>query len=307
MEPLNVVIASDDNFAMPLTVSMSSIIETVTESVPLRFHVLDMGIKPANKTAILTAADRAGVSLHWVDSLADKVVDLPNTWPNITRAGYARLFIPEVLPDDVHRVLYVDCDVMARSSITDLMSVDMGGNAAMGVADTQSPFVSSPNAVPWWFRNGRRADEPNINSGVLLIDVDLWRTEKLGRQILEYLMDGRHEFGQDQEAINAVIGTRIGLLDPRWNQQSELFTRQYESELPYDTETLEVLRSDPWLIHFSNARKPWMYGCHHPFAHEWLAHLDRTPFSGTRPSFVKYVAKRGRRVPRWALSQLRPS
>jgi lipopolysaccharide biosynthesis glycosyltransferase len=298
-----VVLAADDNFGMPLAVAAFSIAATMKPGERLTFWVLDMGIGPKKREGIQRTLDLPNVDLQWIDSLEDKVQDLPNTWPNITRATYARLYIPEVLPATVSRALYVDGDVMARRSIHELFSIDMHGHAALGVPDVQSPFVSSPNGVPWWFRSGRSSDETNFNMGVLLMDLDIWRREEFGQQALAYLTDGRHEFGQDQEAINALFGPRIGHLDPRWNQQSEMSERIFTATLPYRREEIDSFLHNAWIVHFSNARKPWIWGCANPYMSEWFECLDRTAFAGSRPSFAKYVVKRARRLPRWAWSQ----
>lgn len=303
----SVVLAADDNFGLPLAVAALSIALTLAPGTGLDLYVFDMGIKAEKAALIRKTLSRPNVNLRWETSVAKKVAELPNTWVNITRAGYARLFIPEVLPASATRALYVDCDVMARRSVTELIDTDFAGNVAMGVPDTQSPFVSSPHAVPWWFASGRDVGEPNFNSGVLLMNLEAWRTENLAGHALAYLTDGRHEFGQDQEAINAVMGSRIGHVDPRWNQQSELADRVYESLLPFTTKQLEQLRDDPWIVHFSNSRKPWSRSCDNPRTSEWYSYLDRTAFAGWRPSFAKDFVKRGKRVPRWAIAQLRMS
>jgi lipopolysaccharide biosynthesis glycosyltransferase len=70
------------------------------------------------------------------------VAHLPNTWAQITRATYARLYISEVLPSST-RALYLDCDLIARRSVGELFDLDMNGKAALAVPDMQSPFVSS--------------------------------------------------------------------------------------------------------------------------------------------------------------------
>ena len=78
---------------------------------------------------------------------------------------------------------------------------------------------------------------------------------------MQCLTDGRHLRGEDQEAINAVLGHRIGQVDPRWNQQAEIFwtalDTHYEKFLPYSQETVALIRNDPWIIDYCNAVKPW--------------------------------------------------
>jgi lipopolysaccharide biosynthesis glycosyltransferase len=304
-EVVDIVVAADNNFAMPLAVTVMSVIARLKSGIRLRVHILDMGIKANNRAKINTVADKPGVEVNWIGTLGEKVSELPNTWLNITRATYARLFIPDVLPPDVSRVLYLDCDLIARRSVHELFDVDMEGKAVLGVADGESPFVGSRYGVPWWLKSGRNPGGPNLNAGVLLMDLDVWRRDNVGPACLEYLTDGRHELAQDQEALNSVVGDQLGLLDPRWNVQAEVFQREFEMTLPYDTSTLAEMKSDPWIVHFTNARKPWIHGCKNPFTAEWTAMLDQTPYQGMRPTLAKYVWKRGRRVPRWAWRQLR--
>lgn len=281
---VTVVFAADHGYARPLTTAARSIIATLRQERQLTLYIFDMGIDPDTRVLMERSLADPRVTMYWVDSLRERVAHLPNTWPAITRAGYARLYIPEVLPDSAMRALYLDCDVIARRCVGDLFMLEMQGYAAMAVPDFQSPFVSSPYAVPRWFEFGRSAAELNFNSGVMLIDVGAWRREGVMEAALAYLTDGRHGGGQDQEALNAVLGGRTGELDPRWNQQSELFLKHYEVTLPYTGEIIRELSENPWITHYSNRRKPWHYGYEHPFLEEWFAHLDHTAFAGWRPA-----------------------
>jgi lipopolysaccharide biosynthesis glycosyltransferase len=146
--------------------------------------------------------------------------------------------------------------------------------------------------VPRWFESGRAASDLNFNAGVMLLDLEMWRNDRLTDELVKYLTDGRHYFAQDQEALNVVLAQRIGSLDPRWNQQSELFRLECEVALPFSRAEIERLRTDPWIIHYSNRIKPWHYGhSDHPFASEWYASLDRTAYAGWRPRRSRqYVA-----------------
>ncbi len=283
VDPISVVLAADDGYALPLTVAARSVIDSLDPRSELCVYVLDMGIEAQNRQEVERSLRGDKSEVVWIDSLQSQVRDLPNTWHAITRAGYARIFIPTVVPDDVHRAIYLDCDVIAIRSVHELASSEMNGAAAMGVPDLQSPFVCSPAAVPRWFEAGRSASELNFNSGVMLMDLDAWRERDLTSKLLTYLTDGSHYFGQDQEAINATLAGQIGELDPRWNQQSELFQLEYEVTLPYSREELADLKADPWIIHYSNLGKPWQFGCQHPMLDRWFASLDRTTFAGWRP------------------------
>ncbi len=91
---------------------------------------------------------------------------------------------------DTEKVLYLDCDLIARRCIGELFDTPIGDFAAMGVADAGSPFVSSIYGVPFWPRYGRKADDVNFNSGVLLLNLPVLREIDFTGAAISYLTDG---------------------------------------------------------------------------------------------------------------------
>jgi lipopolysaccharide biosynthesis glycosyltransferase len=284
MSEIAIVLAADDNFARPLAVTIRSIIANLGPSRTLRLWILDMGIAAGNRDLLHGILSDSRVKVTWDDSLVDRVDHLPNTWTAISRATYARLFLAEVAPQDAERVLYLDTDLVVRRCVGDLFDSDLNGSVALAVPDGRVPFVSASWGVPWWYEAGRSADDLNFNAGVMLIDLAQWRRLDVSTAALAYLTDGRHYTGQDQEALNATLAGRIMPVDPRWNQQTHIFTKDFEAILPYTREVVSLIKTEPWIVHFSTPEKPWMYGNDHPFAHEWFRCLDETPFAGWRPA-----------------------
>jgi len=300
------VLAADDRFSRPLAATVRSIVSQLRPGRGMDMYLCDMGITPQNREEIASAAAHPDVQLHWVTTLGEKVAHLPEVVPGISRAAYARLFIPSVLPSGIDRALYLDSDLIARRCIGELFDSPIGKFAALGVADAGSPYVSSLYGVPYWSRYGRRADDINFNSGVLLLNLTAWREEDITGEAVEYLTDGRHQFLVDQEAINAVLPGRIGQVDPRWNVQTEHFQPQHQGALPFDEEQLAELIKDPWIVHYTTAVKAWSYECTHPFRDEWFASLDQTPYRGWRPSRSAYLAGQARRFGQRVKDRLRP-
>ena len=286
--PAVVFLAADDRFSRPLATTVRSITAHLTPGRELELHLCDMGIEPRNRAVIERVAQHPDVRLRWITDLREKVAHLPQSWSHISVATYARLFIPALLPESADKALYLDCDLIARRCVGDLFDVPVDGYTAMGVADVSAPYVSSPLGVPYWSRFGRRADEVNFNAGVLLMNLSAWREGDVTGAALNYLAKN-HVFQADQEAINAVLPGRIGELDPRWNQQTGLFTQALEAALPYTEDQVKQLQAEPWIVHFSTHIKPWHYQSRHPFRDEWLARLDETPFKGWRPTVASYA------------------
>ena len=295
---VTVVLNADDRFSRPLAATIRSIISQLSPGRPLNMYVCDMGITPANRVKIESVAQQDQVNFQWISSLAEKTSHLPADMTHISTAAYGRLFIPRVLPADTEKVLYLDCDLIARRCIGELFDTPIGDFAAMGVADAGSPFVSSIYGVPFWPRYGRKADDVNFNSGVLLLNLPVLREIDFTGAAISYLTDGRHRFLQDQEAINGVLAGRIGHVDPRWNQQTEVFEERFAATLPYSEEEMRGLFKDPWIVHFTTPAKAWNYESTHPFREEWFKNLDETPYRGWRPKRSQYLAGQAGKVMR---------
>jgi lipopolysaccharide biosynthesis glycosyltransferase len=302
---ITTVLAADDRFSRPLAATVRSVVSQLSPGRGLDMYLCDMGITTQNREMIQAAAAHPEVRLHWVTTLGKEVEQLPEAVPGISRAAYARLFIPSVLPPGLDRALYLHCDLIVRRCVGELFDSPLGDFAALGVADAGSPYVCSLYGVPYWSRYGRRADDVNFNSGVLLLNLTAWRDENITGAAVGYLTDGRHRFLVDQEAINAVLPGRIGEIDPRWNVQTEHFQPPHQATLPLDEAQLAELIKDPWIVHFTTAVKAWSYECTHPFRDEWFASLDQTPYRGWRPSRRAYLAGQARRLGRRVKERLR--
>jgi len=69
--------------------------------------------------------------------------------------------------------------------------------------------------------------------------------------------------------------TIAALSDPRW--------KQCEFLPPHTRAEREDFCENPFITHYSNAKKPWHYGYEHPRLHEWFALLNQTAWAGCRP------------------------
>jgi lipopolysaccharide biosynthesis glycosyltransferase len=142
------VLAADDRFSRPMAATVRSIVSQLSPGRGLDLYLCDMGITQQNREKIAAAAAHPEVRLHWVETLKQKVEHLPEVVPGVTRAAYARLFIPLVLPSGIDRALYLDSDLIVRRCVGEFFDLPTGDLAALGVADAGSPYVSSLYGVP---------------------------------------------------------------------------------------------------------------------------------------------------------------
>jgi lipopolysaccharide biosynthesis glycosyltransferase len=303
-----VAMAADDGYARTLAAAGRSLIRHLGGGRELELYVLDMWISSENRDKLAASFDHPRTRLFFSTEAKQAVAGLP-TYAWFTTAAYARLLLPDVLPASADRVLYLDCDVVVRRCVGELFDMPMSGAIALAVPDMGAAFVACRFGVGGWFDAGRSAADLNFNTGVMVMDLVAWRHERIGTTAIEYARQyartrdgqGDYRLNVDQEALNATAGRRMLAVDPRWNQQGWLFHASNEAVLPYSRETLRQVRRDPYIVHFSTAAKPWIYGCKHPSVAEWFENLDHTEYRGWRPSAPTRVQRLARRA-RSALS-----
>lgn len=184
---------------------------------------------------------------------------------HISIAAYFRLIAPEMLPKHINKVLYIDCDIIVNASIEEFYAFNIDKNAFGAVID--EAFFNNEK----YERLCYDKRYSHINSGVLLLNLDYWRENKIADKCLEYISKypERVKF-HDQDTLNAVLHKEMKLLPIKYNLQTGFlftdYTRYYENDMP---EILEATKS-PVIIHFTGVSKPWFIGSRHPYRKRFM-------------------------------------
>ena len=157
---------------------------------------------------------------------------LPN--PSLTYAAFFRYFIPKFVTED--KVLYLDSDIIVRSSIDELFSYNLGDN----------PLAAVPDPL----------DSKTFNSGMMLINVELWRKESATDSLLDLTNQFHQEVYGDQGILNLLFKERWRPLHQKWNFMVGMDTvaRNYQIDSWY-SESID-LEKDVAIVHFTG-EKPW--------------------------------------------------
>lgn len=229
-----------------------------------------------------SAAGAAQLSIHEATSEG-----FPPGEAHISRAMYLRLLIPEILRD-ARWALYLDADTLVRhpiSHLPELSGFARSGLPIAGVQDSEVPYLGCAPGIRSWREDGTDPRAPYINTGVLLMDLDLWRAEGIGRAALEWKR--RHpEAWTDNDAINAVLAGRILRVPRRWNATTHMM-RTTSGVFGFDeAHEVEVARADPSVVHFTGAVKPWHSNAALPFLGEWRTVAASLGWTRFRHSFT---------------------
>lgn len=274
----NIVIASDSNYLHLVSTCIVSLFETNPDG-KFHIHLLSNGIGEVDLDALKIIIERyqGRWSIYPIDDLRERLaIDVPST---ISLTSYARLFVASILPPDLDKILYIDCDIMFNGNIRQLFDIDFADNLIGGVLD---PLISHTYKKELKISK----NEPYINAGVLMIPLQRWRKDGMEQKFIDYLIaNGGRVHHHDQGIINAVCSERKKILPPQFNVMSNSlcypWKKLYEINSPfYNHEEFNNGISAPIIIHFTGITygRPWIMGCTHPYVDKFLQYRANTTY-----------------------------
>lgn len=272
MPPIHICFSADNNYAQHLAVSIASILYHKGPEY-IVFSVLDGGISEDNKTILHSLTDEKGAEIRFIP-VDEKVFrnapiqTIKGAVAHISIAAYYRLLLSTLLPD-IAKVIYLDCDLVCRSSLTPLYKEDMGGDWVRGVIDIDVA------------KHCERLDlQKYFCSGVLLMDLRAWREHGVEQMCMDFIRDHAERIVlHDQDVLNVVCQEHLSYLDPTWDAQA------CETRLG-KTSGFNELAKTANIVHFIGGRKPWHPGCRHPFRKYYFRYLHMTPYKDFEKRFL---------------------
>jgi lipopolysaccharide biosynthesis glycosyltransferase len=268
-----IVCAADDAYALPLTVMVRSVLDNLDPSRRLRLFVIDGGLAPASRRRALASWNPERIEVSWIPVAGGGFAWLRNR-SYLSPMTFERVRLGRLLPRELDRVLYLDCDLVVPGDVGELWDRDLGGALCLAVPDMPRPFIDAARIlgdVAALVSRGlvarpiagyeRFALDPTasyLNAGVLLIDLAAWRRERVGERLLDCLEANHRAFPcQDQDALNAVLAGRWERLELRWNLAVDGWVHELWRQLPGGVEELQAAQEEPGVLHYWGSRKPW--------------------------------------------------
>lgn len=261
---LQIALACDDRYAMPLATTVRSIVDHNSAHWPVSFHILSHGISEENQGRVESSLPPDSASINWIPVSLSRF-DCFSTMGHISLATFARLLLPELLPPSVERVLYLDCDVLVLADLAELWRTDLEGCAAGAVRNVS--FAGLDGSAPVSARSP--AASGHFNAGMLLIDVDAWRSARICERAIEFLERYPDTSHSDQDALNFACEGDWLSLPNHWNFQNHFTVR-----------LAEVNSVDrPAVVHFISGSKPWLPEARSPNAAFYDSFRSSTSFA----------------------------
>uniref|UniRef100_A0ACD5UKU3 Uncharacterized protein n=1 Tax=Avena sativa TaxID=4498 RepID=A0ACD5UKU3_AVESA len=180
--------------------------------------------------------------------------------------NYARIYLADILPRSVRRVIYLDSDLVVVDDIQKLWSVDLAAGSHVVAAPEYchtnftkyftDAFWSDASLSATFQQGPRRRRRPcYFNTGVMVMDVARWRQGGYSRRVEEWMAVQKEEkriysLGSLPPFLLVLAG-EIMPVDHRWNQHG-LGGDNVEGRC-------RSLHPGPIsLLHWSGKGKPWL-------------------------------------------------
>ncbi|MHC2298136.1 glycosyltransferase [Rhizobium mongolense] len=285
---LNLVFASDQNYLPYTAVTLASILKNYQGNKPIHVYLLVDQKLDDQLVAKFTALKQIhAFEFHEIDVDASQFANI-RTSAGISIATYYRLLMHNLLPKDVHKVLYLDSDLIILDSIDRLFDEKFDGAVFAGVEDSISTTYNMRFGIP--------ADGRHINAGVMLVNVDAMRRIRFDGLVERYLAANRYRLMLgDQQIIAELFFDAIRYVPVKWNVHGSMFAPDWiesfvGSQNSMDASEAANAISSPSLIHYTLSRKPWM-SLEHPKSEIWFEYLALTPYAAEITKPEPYIVK----------------
>jgi lipopolysaccharide biosynthesis glycosyltransferase len=260
VKEIHVVGTIDNLYAQHLGVTFASALKNLSEW-KANLYVISTGLTEDNRTKLQRTAERFGAKIQFFvvnGATYEKFI----TSGQITRATYLRIAIPDVLPQSVDRVLYLDSDIVVTGNLAELWSVDLQGRMVAAVTDGWSSYRCSALGIP---------EGVYFNNGVMVMDLKKWREQSISEKLIDYITLNTHRMVFPcQDPMNAILYDEWIEIDGTWNGHTTIMKTWKSAQ-------------SPAIIHYTDVSKPWHLENRHPFKKQYWTYLRMTEWHDKKP------------------------
>ncbi len=274
MTKIAICLSSDNNYAQHLCVTLASILSNKSPEDDVIAYILDGGITDLNKNKILSLKQNFQFEIKFLNIDNNLFKDCPVGKKNhVTLATYYRLILAEICNED--KLLYLDVDLIVKSSLKELFETDITNAYFAGVSDCEEGNNTA-----------RLGLETYCNAGVILLNLKKWRENNITKKLFDWMKQNENKIVlHDQDILNSALQDKIIKLDKTWNVQIS----KYESSKNFVT-----LLPQAKIIHYVGKHKPWHSDFKQYAKNEYFKYLKLTEY---KSYIIPYTIKLWLNIP----------
>lgn len=270
---INVAYSSSNEYFEITLASIKSLIFNTTDA--MKIYLVSDNISNENINRLKKIIKKSNNSLKVID-FNEYIYRLKDASQYIgSYSTYAKLFLFEMCNED--KIIFIDSDTIILSNIKEIYDINLNNKIIGGVKEClDNVYYQIANM---------NASHTYINAGILLINLELWRKEKMDNLVLSYIRDHNNIPNVDQGLINAVFKDKIEVLDLKFNlmpqpiyyKDCEKIKKIYNMRWYYTDDQISNAIKNPVIVHFVGTSstpyiRPWIesYGEDHPYKNMFL-------------------------------------
>ncbi len=277
---MNIFMTVSDSYMPYCGIALKSALENNSD-IDIDAYIVCPDLTSENKVKMERTFSQYNARVNFI-SLSDEVYEAVVNVTKHLKVNFniffvLRLFVDHLLPASVKKVLYIDADTIVSGSLLELDEYIF--NDEIGVAVVKDAVRDSDYSRLKIDRN----KHTYFNSGVMLINLDYWRENNVGKKCLDIIVqDENTSFMPDQDALNVVLEGKCDYLHPKYNCMT-LFSMKYE-HLRNGVQKDELYRveeavENPSIIHYVFVSKPWFKGGYLPKREIWNYYYKSSEWS----------------------------
>lgn len=255
-EKLNIVFTIDENFIRHFSVALVSVLENNKHLDLSIFVIHDLEkLEKLNEVLVFFRSTyEFSVELLSLDNSALENYKVSH---HLSKAVYFRLFLANILPSAIDKILFLDSDLVVTGSLSFFATFEFGDQALLAQDDIELD-INIKRLRDMGFPVKRY-----FNAGVLLINLKLWRERNMSAVFMETASAYMDKLAWwDQDILNICF-----------YDQWEYFDKTYNGlHLRYK------LKQKPLIIHYAGPSKPWQYMNKNPYKSQYWKYHKLTPF-----------------------------
>lgn len=279
--PVHVAWIFDDAVSLEASVAITSVVANADPARQYVLHLLVREVDPAHLQAISKLQSRnIRIDLHPIHTISFQQYGFRYA----DQMSLERIALGRHL-SDIGRIVYLDTDLVAHRDIAALYDIELGDCPIGAAVDLhigrQIVLGRTPGGpdLRSYFEDtlsiSGEMQKSYFNAGVLILDLDHMRTQKIEDRVHEILASGLELMIPDQCALNMLMLSRARLLDGRWNVlvPSTRLSLLIKRTAPDKKRWQDF--ADPFVLHFAGG-KPWRHRSR-PKASYWWAYAMASP------------------------------
>lgn len=271
---MDILLCLDNAYSPYATAVINSV--CINNTGAHNFYIITDYISEDNKNKIRKFSNDKGSNVYFLNIDKDDTKGFPigrktaNTYISI--ATYFRLFLLRLLPQEVQKIIYLDCDLVVDGDISSLWNTPIHEDKLiLAVEDDNRSALKGPK------RLGYDSKFSYFNAGVMLVNVSGIRKICKHEDIINYIKNNTDKIlYHDQDVLNAMFHKYVQFLPLRYNVLDANYVKGHKLNNRYKKEKDAIFH--PLIIHFSGPIKPWHTECRHPLKNKYIEYINNTPY-----------------------------